>query len=184
MALLRKLLPLLCAILIAPPGHAQAPTPASREYAIKAAFLFNFAQFVEWPTNVFAEADSPFVIGVLGANPFGKSLEEIVRGESIRGHPVQVRYLRADEPIADCTALFISQSENARLEAILQSLERKPVLTVSDVERFARRGGMIRFVNQQNKIRFTINPEAAKNAGLSLSSKLLRLGEIVRTGDP
>jgi hypothetical protein len=159
---------------------AQAgPTP---EYQLKAVFLFNFAQFVEWPPSAFVAQDSPLVIGVLGEDPFGSYLDETVRGETVNNHPLVVQRFRQVEQISTCHILFVGQAEQAHLKAILGSLEGRSVLTVSDAEHFASRGGMIRFVTDQHRIRLRINLEAARAAGLTISSKLLRPAQIVSSG--
>lgn len=150
-----------------------APTA---EYQIKAVFLFNFAQFIEWPPTAFPERQTPFVIGVLGQDPFGSYLDETVRGEKVNNRPLTVRRYRRVEEIQTCHVLFISRSEAGRLDQILANLKYRNILTVADVESAASSGVMIRFVTQQNKIRLRINPEAAKAANLTISSKLLRLG--------
>lgn len=157
--------------------HAQAPS--SREYQIKAVFLFNFVQFGEWPPAAFPDNAAPIVIGVLGDDPFGPSLEEAVTGESIRGRPLAIRRYRRVEEVENCQVLFISNSESTRLDKILARLDGRNILTVGDAEGFALRGGMIRFVTENKKIRFHINLETVKAAGLMLSSKLLRSAEIV-----
>lgn len=154
---------------------------SNREYDIKAAFVFNFAQFVEWPTNAFNAADGPLIIGVLGVNPFGSSLDEIVRGETVRGRKIVVHYFPANHPIETCHILFVAQSEASRVSELLVLLRGKPILLVSDINRFSRRGGMITLVTEQNKVSFNINIEAAKAAGLNLSSKLLRVAHLVST---
>lgn len=166
--------------LLLPGGpDASAQTAPSREYQIKAVFLFNFAQFVEWPAAAFAGANSPIVIGVLGENPFGGYLDDTVRDEKINSRPLEVqRYLQVDE-IKTCHVLFISASEANRLEPILASLRSRSILIVGDADDFVQRGGMIRLAAAQNKIRLTINPEAAKAANLTISSKLLRSADVV-----
>ena len=159
---------------------AQAAIPA--EYQVKAVFLFNFAQFVDWPSNVFPEAQTPLVIGVLGEDPFGAYLDETVRGEKVNNRPVIVQRYRRIGEIKACHVLFISRSEVDRLEQILASLKGQSILTVGDFDGFARRGGMIRFVTEKNKIRLRIGLETAKAANLVISSKLLRPAEIVAPG--
>jgi hypothetical protein len=153
----------------------------SKEYGIKAAFLYNFTQFVDWPTNSFADANAPLTIGILGNDPFGDALDEIVRGEKANGHPLVVKRFQAGEPITDCHILFISQSEAKRINEILEDLKGRCVLTVGETDGFAQSGGMIRFVTEKNKIRLRINVDAAHAVNLSLSSRLLRLAEIVGT---
>lgn len=162
--------------------EAAAQTPASQEYRVKAAFLFNFAHFVEWPTNAFPTAESPLIIGVVGNDPFGAVLDEIVRGESVNGHPMIVQRYRRGEEIKTCHILFISASERNQMPEILALLKGRSVLTVGDMEGFAQAGGMIRFLTEKNKIRFRINLEAAKAAHLTISSKLLKAAEVVAPG--
>jgi len=152
----------------------------SREYQIKAAFLFNFAQFTEWPTQTFSEKDSPLVIGVLSAiDPFGGFLDETVKNEAIQGRRLVVRHFTRVAELETCHILYIGQSESKRLERIVDELKGKAVLTVSDITDCASRGLMIGFVNERNKIRLKINAATARAANLSLSSKLLRAAEIV-----
>jgi hypothetical protein len=168
-------------LLASSPTLAVQIVPAP-EYQIKAMFLLNFAQFVEWPPGAFPDAQMSFVIGVLGADPFGAHLDEAVRGETVQNHPVVVQRYRRVEEIERCHILFISRTETEQLEQIFTSLHGRSILTVGDVTNFARRGGMIRFVTEKNKIRLRINAEAAKAANLTITSKLLRLAHIVAPG--
>jgi hypothetical protein len=119
------------------------------------------------------------VIGVLGDDPFGSYLDETVRGEKVNGHPLVVRRFKRTEDLAGCHVLFVTRSEGTRLQQVLSGLKGRSVLTVSDLEDFSRRGGMIRFVIEDNKTRLRINVEAAKAARLTISSKLLRPAQIV-----
>jgi hypothetical protein len=151
------------------------------EYQLKAVFLFNFAQFVEWPEKAFAGADAPLVIGVLGTDPFGPVLDETVRDERIGGRKLEIHRYRRVEDVGICQILFISESESSHLEAILAALKERSVLTVSDADRAARKGVMIQFLTEKKRVRLRINLDAAKLAGLTISSKLLRPTEIVTT---
>ena len=155
-----------------------AQTPHASEYQIKAVFLFNFAQFVDWPPGAFPDSAAPLVIGVLGDDPFGPYLDETVRGETVRGRPLEIRRYQKIEDIKTCHILFISASEDSRLDTILGTLKDRAVLTVGDGTGFARRGGMVRFLSEKNKIRMRINLEAVKAANLKVSSKLLRVAEV------
>jgi hypothetical protein len=169
----------LCGLLLLGGRDGSAQAAPSREYQIKAVFLFNFAQFVEWPTIAFAGSTSPLVIGILGGDPFGAYLDETVRDEKVNHRPLTIqRYQRVDE-IKTCHVLFISRSEASRLEQILVSLKDRSILIVGDGDDFVQRGGMIRLANAQNKIRMSINVDAAKAANLTISSKLLRAAELV-----
>ncbi len=131
-----------------------------------------------------ADAPAPFVIGVLGEDPFGPYLEATVKGEKVNNRPLEIQRYRRVEDIKDCQILFISRSEAARLKQILAALKTRPILTVGDAGDFAQAGGMIQFATEQNKTRLRINVEAAKAAGLSINSKLLRSAEIVNSKTP
>jgi hypothetical protein len=151
----------------------------SHEYPLKAVFLFNFAQFTDWPTNAFDKPDSPLVIGVLGDDPFGAVLDDAVRDETVNGRKFVVERYRRVEDIKTCHVLFISQSETRRLDKIVAALKGKPVLTVSDIDNPAYRVTCVRFITENNKIRFRINTDSLKEANLMMSSKLLRLAETI-----
>jgi hypothetical protein len=173
---------LLLAALVWSASSPAGGTPPNREYQVKAVFLFNFTQFVEWPAEAFVGPTAPLVIGVLGEDPFGAFLDETVRGEKANGRPLVVERYRRVQEIGNCQVLFISRSESDRLGEILAGLAGKPILTVSDIEGFAPRGGVIRLVTVGGKIRLRINLDSAKAAKLSISSKLLRPAEIVASG--
>ncbi len=154
------------------------------EYRIKAVFLFNFVQFVEWPVSAFANERAPLVICVVGDDPFGNTLDQTIEGESIEQHKLVVRRARHPERLESCHLLFVSRSEQARLGEILRGLgSAAPVLTVSDIDGFVARGGTIGFFLERNRVRFEISPAHAQHRGLKLSSQLLGLGRI-RESDP
>ncbi len=176
----RTLLFAIAAVCAAPtPRAAAAPSPEAREFQIKAVFLYNFAQFVDWPPEAFADAQAPLVIGILGDDPFGASIDEAVRGEKVNNRPMEIRRFRDTDDFSKCHILFISQSEAGRLEEVLGKLRGRSILTVSDIEGFSKDGGIIRFVMENSKVRLRINLEASKQARLRISSKLLRPAEIV-----
>jgi hypothetical protein len=151
----------------------------SREYPLKAVFLLNFAQFTDWPTNAFDAPASPFVIGILGNDPFGNLLDDAVRNEQVNGRKFVVERYQREEDIGTCHILFISQSETKRLDKIVAALKDKPILTVSDIDGSAYRGVCVRFITENNKIRLRINVDSLKAANLTMSSKLLRVAEII-----
>ncbi len=159
-------------------GQAQV----SREYQLKAVFLYNFAQFTEWPDGAYAGDKSPIVIGIIGMDPFGHSLEDTVKGEMIQGHPFVIEHYHRAEDIKTCHILFISQSENRHMDEIVRSLKAKPTLTVADADGAASTEVMIRFMVENNKVRFRINQQAATNAKLVLSSRLLRVADVTPSG--
>jgi hypothetical protein len=162
-------------------GAVQPQRTAAQEYDLKAAFLFNFAQFVEWPAEAFAQGDTPIVIGILGDDPFGNSLDEIVEGETIRNHPLVVRRYHSIEQVDTCHILFISSSNEGHLEHVLKTLGRRSILTVGETKDFTSHSGMIGFEVSQRHLRLRINLGAAQDARLTISSKLLRQAEIVGT---
>ncbi len=164
-------------LLFGGPSAAAAPT----EYEVKAVFLFNFSQFVDWPAHAFPDEQAPLVIGVLGEDPFGAALDELVRGETVHGRRLEVRRYQDVETIDVCHILFIDRSRRGRLERILSELDNRAVLTVGDSEDFARTGGIIEFVTIDNRIRLQINLDAARLAELTISSKILRPATIVAT---
>jgi hypothetical protein len=166
-----------CALLWQGADAADSPS----EYQVKAVFLFNFSQFVDWPPQAFTSPTEPFVIGILGTDPFGARLDEAVRGERIAERPIIVRRFTKVDEIADCQILFIDGSEAAQLDPIIRTLGHRSILTVSEVDGAAQRGVMVQFVTENNRIRLRINAESARAAGLSISSKLLRLADIVST---
>jgi hypothetical protein len=171
-------------LMIFGPGGVRAQPARIPEYQLKAAFLFNFAQFVSWPADSTEEADAPFVIGILGDDPFSGALDETVRGEHLGTRPYAVQRFRRVEDIKRCDILFIGRSERDRLPQILAGLAHRPILTVSDADGFLEAGGMIRFVTEQSRVRLRINVAGAQAAHLTLSSKLLRLAEIAPAGVP
>lgn len=158
-------------------AHMKAQTTADRAYQVKAVFLYHFSQFVEWPPTAFSSSSDPFVIGILGNDPFGSYIDETVAGEDMGGHPMMVQRYHDIKDISNCHILFINTGDDAA--PVLTALGNRSILTVSDNANFARQGGMIRFFTVNNKVRLRINPSAAKAANLIISSKLLRLAEIV-----
>lgn len=158
----------------------QSQTSPLPEYKIKAVFLFNFTQFVEWPDDAFNGNNDPFIIGILGTDPFGSYIDQAVAGEKVGTHPVTVvRYHTVNE-INNCRLLFINITDDDNLRSVLSSLNNRAVLTVSDMKDFAPSGGIIGFITQNNKLRLQINITAAKAEGLNISSKLLSVSTILK----
>jgi len=156
-----------------------AGPPVAPEYQVKAAFLFQFSRFVQWPAESFSSADAPLVICVLGANPFGSALQEIAAGEVVQAHPLSVERHDRVEDVADCHIVFVSgRDENATRQA-LGYLSGRRVLTVSDSSDFAGRGGIIGLVTVDGKVRVQVNRSSADAAQLRISAKLLRLADQV-----
>jgi hypothetical protein len=156
--------------------NAAAPT----EYQLKAVFLMNFAKFVEWPTTAFRSAQSALTICVLGEDPFGRDLDDVVRGQVAGDRALAVKHLAQVQRGDNCHVLFVSGAEKARTERVLGILNNTPTLTVGEGDDFAAAGGMIALLIEDNKIRFEVNLDAAGNAGLKISSKLLKLARNVR----
>jgi YfiR/HmsC-like len=160
--------------------HAQRSNPS--EYEVKAAYIYDFGKFVAWPAKVAAADDFP--ICVLGEDPFGATFDATVAGETINGKKVVVNRIAKPQEAVGCRILFISASEESQLKEILATLDKASVLTVSDISQFTRRGGMIQFVIDANRVRFEVNVTTAERAGLTLSSQLLKVAiNVRRTGD-
>lgn len=156
--------------------HAQIkPAP---EYQVKAVFLFNFTRFIDWPSTAFSSANAPFVIGIMGTDPFGDYIEEIVKGENIQGHPIIIQRYPTAKNILNCHILFINTHESIQIKETLSSVGRKSILTVSDANNFAKLGGVVRFYKEDNKIKLEINITSSKAAQLEISSKLLSVARI------
>ena len=145
------------------------------EYQVKAAFLYKFTRFIEWPEAAFSRTNSPFVVGIIGENPFGQELERAVKNKEVNGHGFIVKEIKTLAEAKACHVLFISQSERRRLPEIIGAVATLPVLTVSETDRFLALGGIINFLVEENKVRFEISDVAARRAGLKISSKLLYL---------
>ncbi|MFQ5489736.1 MAG: YfiR family protein [Phycisphaerae bacterium] len=167
------------------PAYAQE-IDKTKALKVKAAYLFNFAKFIEWPNKADGQTKSPFVFGVMGNDSFGRVLGRTVRAKSIAGRTIEVRRMQWDatedrSALRSCHILFIGSSERSRVGDIFAALQGAPTLLVSDLEGFARAGGMIGFVLEAGRIVFEINQQAIEAVGLKVSSKLLRLARIVES---
>jgi len=149
------------------------------EYEVKAAFLFNFARFVEWPAKALVRNGDPIVIGIVGDDPFGDALLQIAKEQTAQGRKIEIRYYKADEDCSASHLLFLSRSVAAQTEEILQRLQGRPILTVSEKEGFVRQGGVIEFALVEKTVRFDINATIAMQVGLKVSSKLLAVARSV-----
>ena len=183
MAVLRRRLLVVAAAAGLAAAAARAPSDAPpsppTEYEVKAAFLYNFARFVEWPAETFRDGSAPFVIAVLGHDPFGSVLDDTVARKTVLGRRIEVRRASRPEDVGDAQIVFVSSSERLVVPSILKALERPGLLTVGEVDGFAERGGAINFIMQGRKVRFEINPTKAEQARLKMSSQLLKLATLV-----
>ena len=160
---------------------AAEPGPGAGEYQVKAAFLYNFTKFTNWPPSAFQSATAPLVIGILGQDPFGQTMDNVVRGETVGERSLVVKRLRADDDLRSCHVLFISRSEKERLPAVLSRLKGSPVLSVSELNGSAEQGGMVNFLLANKTVKMEINQAAAEQAGLQISAKLLKLARLVKS---
>ena len=163
-----------------PPLHDR---PHDFEYQVKAAFLYNFAKFVEWPGDATEGGGPALIIGVLGDDPFGPALDDTVSGKSVNGRGLEVKRFSQIGDLEPCQVLFVGTSMMPRLPEILSRVRGSPVLTIGEADKFAQDGGIVRLVTENNKVRFEINVDAAERAGLRISSKLLALARIVHQGE-
>ena len=158
--------------------RAQQPKP--NEYQVKATYLYNFGRFVKWPETAPAGKGDSFSVCVLGQDPFGPILDATLAGEALDGKPVVLRRLAKPHGAGECRILFISSTEEKHLKEILTELNESGVLTVSDMPGFTRRGGMIQFVLEGDRVRFEINLASAESSRLVLSSELLKVAASVK----
>jgi hypothetical protein len=165
------------ALLAVPWLRAQASRPT--DYDVEAAYLYNFGRFVEWPASVTSNSDS-FSVCVLGQDPFGPALDATLAGETIGGKSVIAKRISTPQEAARCHILFMSSTEDSRLNKIIEALGKDAVLTVSDMPKFSQRGGMIQFVLEGKRVRFEVNLTATQRAGLTLSSELLKVATAVK----
>jgi len=167
------LLPLLASLSGIASLRAEAQTP--NEYRVKAAFILNFTKFIDWPSDGYGDGGT-LIIGIVGDDPFGGSLNQL-HGTMVNGHRILVTRLKAGDYLRGCQILFVSSSERNRLGKILESVKGGTVLTIGELPHFNQAGGIIKFVIQDNKVRFEINTGAAGQSRLRISSKLLALSK-------
>ena len=160
-------------------GASLAQQPVSTEYQVKAAYLFNFAKFVEWPANTFSNANAPLEICVIGLNPFGRGLEDSIAGKTVSGRHIEISHKSDAVSARSCQIVFISVSDKGQISQLLQQLNGASVLTVGNTSGFTNDGGMINFVLEGDRVRFEANLEAAEHAHLKISARLLGVAKSV-----
>jgi hypothetical protein len=165
------------AVLAAACGPLARSAPEVSEVELKAAFLFHFTQFVSWSGKDFPSPGAPFVIGIFGADPIDAALRPMVRGERVDGHPLEVRYVTRPDEAAGCNMLYVPDGSEEAFRSARTGTE--PVLTVGESDRFLATGGMIEFFSDHRHVRLRINLEAARASSLQISSKLLRVAQVV-----
>ena len=166
-----------CLALVFTADAQQQPAP---EYRIKAAFLYNFTLYAEWPSSAFESPEAPFVLAIAGEDPFGNELDAACRGKTVKGRVIDIRRYEQASEVSEGHLVFLPDSQAKNLGVILRRFRDSPVLTVGEAETFTRSGGVIRLFVEQNKVHFEVNTDAAARAKLKLSSKLLSLAKVVR----
>jgi hypothetical protein len=163
-------------------GTSQLPAAEASltEYQVKALFLLNFTKYVTWPAGAFAETNSPIALGVYGEDKFGEDLEKAIAGKNVGGRSIVIQPIKGADDAAKCHIVFISSSEKKRASEIIAQLQTTPVLTVGETEQFIDQGGVINFTKKEGKVRLEINLQAAQQANLQISSKLLSVADIVK----
>jgi hypothetical protein len=167
--------------------HAEEDSTSS-EYLIKAGFIYNFANLVEWPVTSFAQADSPIVIAILGQDHFGAILDRVLDGKKVNGRRFVIKRLRSvselmrsTPTLKECQVLYVSSSELSHVNEAIQLVKGLPILTIGEIPGFAKSGGIINLVVEDNRVRFEVNVDAARQAELNISSRLLALARIVQS---
>ena len=176
----RAFLLLALAAALAWPADIRAQSAQQREYEIKAAYLYNFINYIDWPADALPPVGGTITIGIVGENPFGPALDPL-NGKQIKGRTLAVKQVATAKDLEQCQIVFICTSEKNRLSEIFGQLKESKVLTVSEIDGFAAQGGVINFISERNKVRFEINPDAAKRLGLTISSELLKLARLVKS---
>ena len=171
----------ICAALAVAAQAQNAGTSDSSEYLIKAGFTYNFAKLMDWPANAFPQPNSPIVIGILGMDPFGGTLDQVLQGKQANGRDFVVKHLKWGQEFKDCDILFISSSEVTHVDEVLRAVHGMPILTIGEMPGFAQHGGIINFIVEDNRVRFEVNVDAAKQANINISSRLLSLAKIVQS---
>jgi|SRR5437867_7579338 len=174
----------LCVIAV-PSRQVVAQTSPYSPYQLKALYLHNFAKYTEWPKEALGDENAPFVLGILGKDPFGKDIE-IIEGKPIKGRKLKVKHFASVQEVKDCHLLFISSSETDRLPQILKALEKSSILTIAEAEGFLQQSGMINLVAEQKSpgsqsVAFEINRAAAEKVNLKLDTQLLKLAKRVKS---
>ena len=173
-----RALPLLCLLVL----HAiswTARADVTKEYELKAAFIFNFVRFVDWPDQKFADANSPIIAGLFGGSPLGAELETVVRGRKINGRPIVIKAVQTIEAARLVDVLFISAAEDSQASQLIAACKSAGVLTVGESDTFEKGGGMITFLLKDDKLRFDINMATAESSGLDISAQLQKLANTI-----
>lgn len=172
----------LAALWLAPKQNCRASaSEPTREHAVKAAFIYNFAQFTQWPADAFPSEDSPLILGIIGeSSPIEAALQQAVAGKTVNRHPIAVKHLNAVSEVPSTHLLVIPGAGDAHLEEIFKQVADRPIMTVGESDFFPWSGGTIRFITEENKVRFEINPDSAEKAHLKISSKLMKLARIFK----
>ena len=173
---------LLCAAALPGWSAGAAEDGASLEQRVKAAFLYQFASYVEWPAQSFAQPDTSITIAVMGAEPLAAELRQLSAGRTVGGRKMEVRQVRPGETLAGIHILFIGGAENARLAQLVQGAKQRPVLTVTEADGALNQGSMINFIIVERRVRFEVALDAVEKSGLRLSSRLLAVAQQVKTG--
>lgn len=152
---------------------------APSEYQVKAGLIRIFLDFMEWPASAFASEHAPLTVGVLGTDPFEGRLDQALADQTVQGRPVRIRRAARAEDLLDCQLVFVSRSERSRLAETLATLDQRPIATISEMDGFCRRGGVLNFYVEQNKVRFEANPAAAQRKSIKIGSELLKRARVV-----
>lgn len=152
---------------------------SATESEIEATFLFNLGRFITWPAKAFTEPLSMFRICVLGQDPFKEKLDIVIKDRRIANHTVEILRLTQVEDAGNCHILFVSNSEQLRLQSIFKWVAHQPILTVSDIDNFVKQGGMVEFYPRQSRIRLIMEPQAIKEVGLKPSARLLAIADLI-----
>jgi len=172
------------ALSLAAESGNESPPAAYSEYEIESAMLYNFAKFVEWPAGALGNSGDPVIVGVFGDGGMASVLAAALRAKTVYGHPLVMRRLNSAADMKRCAIVFVGETNRQEIARIVQAVRESPVLTIGANAQFSRQGGVIAFIREGRRMRFEINLDAADRAGLTVSSKLLRLASVWRESPP
>ena len=169
-----------CGLMLGVPPHISAQSEETAEYPVKLAFLYQFAQFVQWPPQAFENPTAPLVVCVVGEDPFDPNLEQELLNHTVDKHPIAFMSVKRGANLKSCHMVFVPAPQSKQAASIIEGLRGSPVLTIGETKGFALRGGIINFTIEQGKLHFEINLDAAQQTPLTISSKVLALAKIIR----
>jgi YfiR/HmsC-like len=173
-----------CCLFLNASPQALSQNDRSAEYTVKLAFLYSITKFVDWPSDSYRDPGASFALCIVGADPFGRNIEEELQTRTVEGHSIQVKTVRSDDTLSSCHMIFIPVTEEGQAARIVRGLKGSSTLTVGETEGFATLGGIINLTVESSRLHFEVNLLGAERARLKISAKMLALAKIVHNEEP